>query len=629
MTAFTFRRDAGEFACEAWRPLDRAVYRWVVAHRGSALLAQVAAWASLADGQGDSALPLTGAGAGRHGQPVLAATDIERLRAEPMVASEAEIRALPFVLDPAGRFYLYRNHANECRVAALVGARRGCAASTGVDEADLDALFGGDRDEAVRPQRDAVHRVVGRRLFVLTGGPGTGKTTTVLRMLAMLQRHSAAPLSMAVAAPTGKAAQRLVEALRRGRQRLLDAAATPLPPEWRAIIESLPEGEALTLHRLLGFDPQRNAFRRNARHPLAADVVVVDEASMVDLAMLRALLEAVRPDAALVLVGDADQLASVATGSVLMDLVAAFEQADTGELVRLRHSFRAQRSLVRINEAVRQGSPAQVDAAFVEAAPRAIRRRVQETAQLASQLRAWGERIAALDGLRPVLPAAPAADQDGVQATVLAALDALARLQLLCALREDAFGALAANRAIERHLRRAWGHIDGTEWYPGRAVIVTRNDYAARLFNGDVGLCLADEAGRLQVWFESVDDAGGRSVRAFAPGALPPHEPAFAITIHKSQGSEYAHVAVLLPPERDNRILSRQLLYTGLSRARESVELWSSDEALASALSRPVERSGGLAERLGAGQNHETGTAAAPEAAATEPAEPVQGVLAL
>lgn len=627
MTTFAFRRDAGEFACEAWRPLDRAVYRWVIAHRGSALLAQVAAWASLADGQGDSALPLTDVGPGRHGMPPLAPADIERLRAEPMVASEAEARALPFVLDVLGRFYLRRNHANECRVGTLVAARRGCVAAAEVGEADLDVLFGGDRDDAMRPQRDAVRRVVGRRLFVLTGGPGSGKTTTVLRMLAMLQRHSATPLSVAVAAPTGKAAQRLVEALRRGRQRLLDAEVAALPPAWRAIVESLPEGEALTLHRLLGFDPQRNAFRRNARYPLAADVVVVDEASMVDLAMLRALLEAVRPDATLILVGDADQLTSVATGSVLMDLVTVFEQADMGELVRLGHSFRAERSLVRINEAVRQGSRAEVDAAFAEAGPRALRRRVEEAAQLASQLRAWSERIAVLDGLRPVLPAAPAADEERV--AVLAALDALASLQLLCALREDAFGSLAANRAIERHLRRAWGHAEGTEWYPGRAVIVTRNDYAARLFNGDVGLCLADEAGRLQVWFETVDDAGGRSVRAFAPGALPPHEPAFAITIHKSQGSEYAHVAVLLPPDGENRILSRQLLYTGLSRARETVELWSSDAALAAALSRPVERSGGLAERLGAGRGRETVAVAAPEAAATESAVPVQGVLTL
>lgn len=617
MTAFAFRRDAGEFGSDAWRPLDRAVYRWVIAHRGSALLAQAAAWASYADGQGDSALSLR---IGRHGMPALAPRDIERLRAEPMVAREDTASPLPFVLDGDGRFYLHRNHANECRVAALIAARRGCVVPAGIDESDLDALFHGERGDPVEPQRLAVRSVVGRRLFVLTGGPGSGKTTTVLRMLAMLQRHSAAPLSMAVAAPTGKAAQRLAEALRRGRQRLLDAADPALPPGWRAIVESLPESEALTLHRLLGFDPQRNAFRRNGRHPLAADVVVIDEASMVDLAMLRAVLEALSPEATLILVGDADQLTSVATGSTLMDLVSALEPADTGELVRLRHSFRAERSLVRINDAVRQGDRPELDASFADAGHRAQRRRVEDAAQLASQLRTWSERIANLEGLRPELPAGSGA----MHAPVLAALDALADCQLLCALREGAFGSLAANRMIERHLRRAWGHADAVEWYPGRAVIVTRNDYAARLFNGDVGLCLADEAGRLQVWFETVDAAGGRSARAFAPGALPPHEPAFAITIHKSQGSEYEHVAVLLPPEGESRILSRQLLYTGLSRARQSVELWSSDSALAAALARPVERSGGLADRLGARAGRTT-FGPGPEA---EP-PPVQGVLAL
>lgn len=620
MTAFAFRRDAGEFGCDAWRPLDRAVYRWVVAHRGSALLAQAAAWASFADGQGDSALPLCG---GRQGMAALAPSDIERLRAEPLVAAEGEPLPLPFVLDPAGRFYLHRNHANECRVAALVAARRTGGAAPEIAEADLDALFHGDRGEAVQPQREAVRRVVGRRLFVLTGAPGSGKTTTVLRMLAMLQRHSATPLSVAVAAPTGKAAQRLVEALGRSRQRLLDASGPTLPPDWRSIVESLPENEALTLHRLLGFDPQRNAFRRHAKHPLAADVVVVDEASMVDLAMLRALLEAVRPDATLVLVGDAEQLTSVATGSVLMDLVAVLERTGAGELVRLRHSFRAEQALVRINEAVQGGDGTRLDAALAEAASRAHRRRIEDAAQLAVQLRVWSERIAALEPLRPVLSGP---EGDPGRAPVLDALDALSSLQLLCALREDAFGAVAANRAIERHLRRAWNQADGAEWYPGRAVIVTRNDYAARLFNGDVGLCLADGAGRLQVWFETVDETGGRGVRAFAPGALPPHEPAFAITVHKSQGSEYAHVAVLLPPDGESRILSRQLLYTGVSRARESVELWCGDAALEAALARPVERSGGLAERL------DVAAGSSPVVSAPQPRPdpaPAQGVLPL
>lgn len=587
MSAFGFRRDSGEFASEAWRPLDRAVHRWVLAHGGSGLLARTAAWASYADGQGDTALPLRPT---RHGMPALSDMELALLRSDALVDADAVEPARPFVVDGA-LFYLRRNYANECRVAALLDARRDAQPVDAIAEAELDPLFDDDRSEAVAPQRSAVRAVTGRRLFVLTGGPGTGKTTTVLRMLAMLQRRAASPLSIAVAAPTGKAAQRLVDALRRGRQQLLERG---LPAAWRAAVEAVPEGDALTLHRLLGFDPHRNAFRFHARRPLVADVVVVDEASMVDLALLRALLDAVRPDATLVLVGDADQLASVSTGSALMDIVSVLDRERDGALVRLRHSFRAERSLVEINEAVRTGDAPALAAAVRAAGERAVHRRVDDAGRLASQLRAWSERLAGLAPLR----IRPDAAAGAMRTAALEALDALARQQLLCALREDPFGAVAVNRAIERHLRRAWREPERAEWYAGRAVIVTRNDAASRLFNGDIGVCLADADGRLQVWFETVDADGARDVRGFAPGALPPHEPAFAITVHKSQGSEYAHVAVLLPPDPAHRILSRQLLYTAVSRARECVELWSSDAALQASLARSIERSGGLAERL-------------------------------
>ncbi|GHA76212.1 exodeoxyribonuclease V subunit alpha [Cognatilysobacter bugurensis] len=587
MSGYGFRRDGGEFASDTWRPLDRAVHRWVLAHGGCAALARLAAWASYADGQGDAALPMDPT---RHGMAPLSDAELAQVHHDPLVDAGAHDAMRPFVMDTA-HFYLRRNHSNECRVAASLDARRNAASSVAIDDGDLDALFDGDRSNAVAPQRAAVRAVVGRRLFVLTGGPGTGKTTTVLRMLAMLQRQAEAPLSIAVSAPTGKAAQRLVDALRRGRQQLL---ARDLPPAWRAAVDALPDGDALTLHRLLGFDPQRNAFRFHAKRPLTADVVVVDEASMVDLALLRGLLDAVRPDAALVLVGDADQLASVSTGSALMDVVSVLERERDGALVRLRHSFRAERTLVALNETVRTGDAAGFAQAVEAAGERAAHRRVDDTARLATQLRAWSERLAALTALR----ASPAAEPEALRATALAALDALSQQQLLCALREDVFGAVATNRTIERHLRRAWREPERAEWYAGRAVIVTRNDAASRLFNGDVGVCLADADGRLQVWFETADASGARDVRGFPPGALPPHEPAFAITVHKSQGSEYAHVAVLLPPDPAHRILSRQLLYTAVSRARERVELWSSDAALHAALAQPVERSGRLAERL-------------------------------
>jgi exodeoxyribonuclease V alpha subunit len=257
-----------------------------------------------------------------------------------------------------------------------------------------------------------------------------------------------------------------------------------------------------------------------------------------------------------------------------------------------------------LNEAVRAGNAAAVAEAIASAPPDAIASREVESApQLAERLARWSHDLAASGDLRPALPAVngehattSASTSDARAQCVRAALAALARRQLLCALREGPFGAVNANAMIERALRKAWQVGANVEWYAGRAVIVTRNDYAAGLFNGDVGICLADGDGRLRVWFEA--SGGHAAVRGFAPNALPVHEGAFAITIHKSQGSEYDRAAVLLPPDSENRILSRQLLYTAVSRARNGVELWAAPATLETALRRPIARQGGLRERL-------------------------------
>lgn len=640
MSDYTFKRKAGELGVDSWRPLDRALYRWVLTHGGNETLAATAAWASLVDGRGDAALSLTDANS-RSGMPPLTDADIAAVRQQAMVAADDSAQITPFVLDAGNRFYLWRNFAHARDAAALIRARRAwppdghTAAEVADTEADLDTLFHGIRGEEVSQQRNAVRSVVGRRLFVLTGGPGTGKTTTVLRMLLMLQRQATEPLTIQIAAPTGKAAQRLVQSLREGKRNLRNHPSTPLPRDWYALLDKIPDTDALTLHRLLGFQPWRNAFRRSARDPITADVVVVDEASMVDLAMLHALLAAVRPGAALVLVGDADQLTSVATGSVLMDLVTAMESEAAGDLVRLKHSFRAEQYLVAINEAVRAGDATALDAAISAAGDNAVQRRIEDANQLGAQLAHWAKQLAAIDGLRPILPPLPSTDPPQTQAEsstppgdtlheandvaatrtglVRAALAALAQRQLLCALRETAFGTVAINDVLERLLRKAWDVADNAEWYPGRAILITRNDYTAGLFNGDIGLCLADHNGNLRVWFEAAEDDGERTsatsgitMRSFTPNSLPLHEPAFAITIHKSQGSEYQRAAVLLPPDADNRILSRQLLYTGLSRAKTGVELWATDAAIVAAVTTPVARVGGLGQRLAQGSRKTT-----------------------
>jgi exodeoxyribonuclease V alpha subunit len=596
-------------APEGWRPLDHAVARWVVIHGGSPLLAIVAGWASLAEGHGDSALPLEGPDAARHGMGALDLAALAALADEPLVqvvGNEGLPPATaPFVVDH-GHFYLRRNFLHEVAVAQQLDARRAAGrmdVQTSAD--DVAELFHGATGSAVQAQRDAVAGVPGRRLFVLTGGPGTGKTSTVLRMLLMLARNATAQgakmPAIRLAAPTGKAAQRLAASLREGGRALRERADGPLPAAWQPCLDHVLAADAGTLHRLLGSRGHSGGFRHHAGDPVAADIVVVDEASMVDLALLRALLDALPPAATLILVGDADQLTSVGTGSVLLDLVAALDADGAPELVRLQHSFRAHRDLVAINHAILQGDAAAFAAAWQAAGAAAIRRQVATVHDLQRVLGGWCRE------LRQSLQAsgAYAAVPEGRDDLVLAALDGLRRRQLLCALREGPFGAVEANAAIERALRvDAEDHV-GTPWYPGRAVLITRNDAAAGLFNGDLGLCLLGTDGQLRVWFEAATTAGDeavangqRGVRALAPGNLPTHEAGFALTIHKSQGSEYDHVALLLPPEADNRILSRQLLYTGASRARRVLELWATDAALEAAIATPVRRAGGLRQRL-------------------------------
>jgi exodeoxyribonuclease V alpha subunit len=447
----------------------------------------------------------------------------------------------------------------------------------------------------------------------------------VLRLLLLRLRLAGAAMpTVRVAAPTGKAAQRLLQALRSGKEKLRGV----LPADWQPLLENIPDSNAWTVHRLLGFDPSRNVYKRGPQQPLAADIVVVDEASMLDLTMLRALLESLRPGASLILVGDADQLTSIATGSVLADLVAALQAQQAAELVQLTHGFRAERALAEVNRVVRDGDGAAL-AALVADTPTQIHRfEIEDEAALRRRLREWAQQLASLP-LRPRLPRAAQTEDEApprnarptrsraaerranlaladlFQAAppapgevALGALRTLARQQLLCALREDRFGALAANALIETELKRVWQVRMDELWYPGRAVIVTRNDYAVGLYNGDVGLCLMDAEDELAVWFDGVDEQGHASTRSVPVARLPAHESAFAITIHKSQGSEYDRVAVLLPPHAEHRVLSRQLLYTGVSRARQSLELWASRTAVEAALMRPVVRVGALADRV-------------------------------
>ena len=557
---------------EHWRPIDRLLHRWVLSHGGTEHLARLGGALSAATGEGHSALAVEDAL--RLGAPTLDHDALDALLGAWLGSAEADT---PFVRDGNARVYLRRYWQAETAIAAAVAEAVQAtlpAFATAIDEATLDALFGGPATPETTPQREAVRRCLGTRLFVLTGGPGTGKTTTVRRMLMARQRLQDTPLAVRVAAPTGKAAQRLAESLREGE-------GLPVAPV------------ALTVHRLLDYQPHAQAFGRHRGRPIEADLVVVDEASMLDLETLHALLEALPPHAALWLVGDADQLSPVGPGSALQDLVQAFEARDASPLVRLRHSFRAEAALAAVNAALREGDGGAL-AEAIDRSEGAVRVRDTTTpAAVQAALRDWAEALLG-DGAMPVLPADPA------QAATLAAaaLRGLKARQWLCAVRDGAFGSVEANQRLDAALRRHAGANAQGEWYPGRRVLVTRNDTDTGLFNGDVGLCLADADGRLRVWFERIDEGGIAPARALPIGALPAFDLGFALTVHKSQGSEYAEVAVLLPPDPQHRVLSRELLYTAASRAKSALTLHADDAVIDACLDRPVRRAGGLHVRL-------------------------------
>ncbi len=593
---FDFRPRALPGSNERWRDLDRAVARWVLAHGGAPALAQAAAWASLADGQGDAALMLEPSHAARLGIPAMErlAADLRALACEQprwITTPASDDADAPFVLDDAA-FYLRRNYRHERAVAAALRARLDAPGEDAACGSEvLDALFAGASADA-SAQQAAVRSARGRRLFVLTGGPGTGKTTTVLRMLLALahdhrHRHGRLP-RVCLAAPTGKAAQRLTQSLREG--------SRGLPAEWDEALAQLRAASGTTLHRLLGSRGPQGGFSFHAENRLPADVVVVDEASMIDLALLRALLAALPDTAALVLVGDADQLAAIGTGSALADVVEAL--GGHAAVARLTHSFRSDRALGAINAAVRDGDTARFNHAMAGAGERAVVHRVAHTAALGARLADWAAHLHREAHEAGVLDAIAAGDTDAQHR----ALAVPGRRQLLCALREGLFGAIEASLRIEHAYRERAALPPEARWYPGRVVVITRNDPAAGLFNGDIGLCLrlreANGRERLQVLFDPSPDAADGAPRRFDPDTLPAHECAFALTVHKSQGSEYERVALLLPPDAAHPLLSRQMLYTALSRARDAIELWATPPAVSACLGTALQRAGGLVRRL-------------------------------
>jgi exodeoxyribonuclease V alpha subunit len=526
------------------------------------------------------------------GLPDDAAAWAAMLRASPAVGHDGDQRRSPLLL--AGhKLYLRRCRHHEITVA--VQARQRAAAAVAVDEAALQQglaqLFPTAAPGATDLQRRACEVAARARLTLITGGPGTGKTYTAARLLALLSAlNGATPLRIALAAPTGKAAARLRQSI--------EQALAQLPPAAGMQDLAARIGPARTLHALLGARPGTRRFVHGPAHPLPLDLLIVDEASMVHLEMMAALLAALPPQASVVLLGDKDQLASVEAGAVLGDLCrdAAGSDALARQTVTLRESRRFQGAIGRLATAVNTGDASAAAALLKPGLDPALHWLRGGGAQAVVQLALHGREGApggysAYLGLLRQRPApGDAAAWDAWVRSVLAAFD---RLRVLCALRDGEWGAAGMNLAIERALGQAGLIARGSEWYEGRPVMVTRNDPGLGVFNGDIGIALRPDGGALRVHF-----AVAEGWRAVGVGRLAEVETAYAMTVHKSQGSEFDH-AVLVLPEQPSRLLTRELVYTGLTRARSAFTLAGARaQALAEALALRTWRASGLPELL-------------------------------
>src|SRR5690625_450449 len=596
------------------RPLDAELGRLVSTLEPDAdeALALAAAATSFAVSRGHTCLPLSAwtgvleeAMPGDRSLPALPATEALRqaLRVSALVGgpdAPADAR-LPLRLDAGERLYLGRHFHDEARVAEVLRRLAARPPRARMDAARLRQLLSRHyRLEGARPDWQAVAVATGllSGLTVITGGPGTGKTTTVLWLLVALLEHAALagdePPRIALAAPTGKAAARMGESI--GRQ------LAGMQPD--AGLRDQLDIEASTIHRLLGVRAGSSRFRHDRHDPLDVDVLVLDEASMIDLPLMAKLLDALPGHASLVLLGDRDQLASVEVGNLLAGICAA---AGEGGLSRARASL--------LQAATGFDLPVASAAARLADTVIALResyrfKSVGGLGLLATCVRD-GRADAVVEGLRDGMftgvtrtqanmPAAQVLARVGESFARLAACDspteALAcagRLRVLTALREGLAGCSSINAAIEQWLRRRVQAPARARWYPGRLVMVVENDVGSGLFNGDIGVAMKYSNGRMDVHFPA--SSGG--VRSFPVQALPAHETAFAMTIHKSQGSEFDEVMLVLPAS-DARVLGRELLYTGITRARERVHLVAGDAVIEATIARSTRRCSGLADRL-------------------------------
>lgn len=504
----------------------------------------------------------------------------------------------PLVLDANGRLYLYRYWDYEKKLAAslqrLAAGELEISASEKCIEL-LERLFPRSDHDHVDWQKVAAAMALRKQLVVISGGPGTGKTSTVVKIIAMLQELAGPDgLRTALVAPTGKAVARLSESVKAVKISL------PLAP---AVRELIPD-QAMTIHRLLGAVSHSPYFRHDADNPLRLDLLVVDEAAMVDLALTSKMLAALPEQCRLILVGDKEQLTSIEAGRVMGDIcgvgqhrfsrqfieylatmnIAVDEQGeadcstlliDNVVVLEKNYRFEGADGIKQLCQAVRTGQPAM--------AMTVINDEDLPDVSLENYSSGWQKKFAAavIDRYSGIFQASGADE----------ALAAYNSFRVLCVHRHGPLGVVEINRGIEDILRRQ-GFCNDRTWYHGRPVMINRNDYGLGLFNGDTGLVIEDEKGVARICF-----AGPEGIRYISPVRLQHYETAYCLTVHKSQGAEFDSVLLLLPDDH-SPLLTRELLYTAVSRARKKIVIWGEEKFLEQAINSRTTRSSGLRQLL-------------------------------